>query len=280
LSFGQFGGFFVDSCVLLPHSLESMTKTCSAFLKENEERCILCSTVKDEALNLIERSYSIIISDFRSKLKPFLEEQGIKQITNRNGRIISRFFSERKKSLRVKAPHRTNVRNEIIGTIENYVASRLHSLKDGSKMSLDNFLAAMMTELVTIKYNLQAPFKCMKTVDIIADDSIVSLIILGTLLMNRLDAEHLASVLQYQFQQNKWVIFVTYDEKDILSKENSIYEIFALQCSKPEWALDHYRYLTRLKSPIEHFRELPNYSVKQKEFGKTIEKVMGIRILG
>lgn len=136
MSFGQFGGFFVDSCVLLPHPLESMTKACSAFLKENEERCILCSTVKDEALNLIERSYSTIVHNFRSKLKPFLEKQGIIELTNRDGRIMSQFFQGQKRNLQVRVPRRTNVRNEIMGAIENYVAQRLHSLKDGSKMQL------------------------------------------------------------------------------------------------------------------------------------------------
>lgn len=279
MAFGQFGGFFVDSCVLLPHSLESMTKACSAFLEENASRCILCSTVKEEALKLIRRSHSIIVSDFRLELKPFLENQEIKELGNRDGRLLARFFSERKRDLKVAIPRRTNVRNEIIGTIENYVASRLHSLKDGTKMSIDNFLALMMTELATIKHNLEAPFKTLRTVEITPDEHIASLIVVDTILMNEHDAKHLASALMYQFQQNKWVIFVTNDEKDILSKEKSLSEIFALQCSKPEWAPDHYRYVTRLKSPVEHFRGLRSYSDKQTEFGEVIEKIMGIRIL-
>lgn len=280
MSFGQFGGFFVDSCVLLPQPLESMSKTCLAFLKKNAGRCLLCSTVKDEALLLIERSFSFIVSDFRAELKPFLENQGIKQLTNRDGLILSRFFSERKRSLRGRTRSKTNVQKEIIGTIENYVATKLHSLKDGSKIPVDNFLAGMITELVAIKHHLQAPFKSIKTVKIIPDDSIYSQIVRGVFILNPNDVEHLASVVEYQFQQNKWVIFVTNDEKDILSKENSIREIFALHCSKPEWALDHFRYITRLQSPVEHFRQLPNYSDKQKEFGKTIEKIVGVRILG
>jgi len=138
----------------------------------------------------------------------------------------------------------------------------------------------MITELVAIKHNLQVPFKSIKTVTIMPDDSIFSQIVRGVLILNPNDAGHLASAVKYQFQQNKWVIFVTNDEKDILSKANDINEIFALHCSKPEWALDHYQYITRLKSPVEHFRQLPNYSDKQKEFGETIEKVVGVRILG
>lgn len=286
MPFGQFGGFFLDSCVLLPHSLQSMTESCSAFLKENAERCALCSTVKAESLNLIERSHSIIVSDFRSQLKPFLEEHGIEKVTNRNGRIFARFFRERKRDLRANLPKRSNVPREILGTIENYVASSLHSLKDGFKMPVDNFLASMMTELASIRHDLQAPFKSMKPLEIAPNDSIVSLIIIGTLLKNppraliRNDAVHLASAVEHQFRENKWIIFVTNDENHILSRETMIFEACALHCSKPEWALDTHRDVTKLKSPIEYFRELPNYSSKHKKLIETIEKAIDVRILG
>ncbi|MCK4434477.1 hypothetical protein KAU92_03215 [Candidatus Bathyarchaeota archaeon] len=286
MPFGQFAGFFIDSCVLLPHSLQSMTQSCSAFLKENGQRCVLCSTVKAESLDLIERSHSLVVSDLRSGLKPFLKKHGIEQLTNRDGMIFARFFRERKRNLRINFPQRTNVSREVLGTIENYVASRLHSLKDGFKMPVDNFLAVMMTELASIKHNLQAPFKSMKTLEIAPDDSIVSLIIIGTLLtkptrvLNPNDAKHLASAVEHQFRENKWVIFVTNDEKDILCREARIFEACALRCSKPDWALDHYRSITRLKSPIEYFRDLPNFSSKHKKLAETIEKVMGTKILG
>lgn len=279
LSFGQFGGFFLDSCVLLPHSLKSRTKSCSDFLRENAGRCLLCSTVRDEALALIERSYSLVVTDFRSELKPFLENQGIKQLTNRDGRTVSRFFSDQKKSLRATAPTRSNVRNEIIGAIENYVAQRLHSMKVGLKISVDNFIASLMTELTVIEHKLKAPFKYWKTVEIKPDDSIVSQIAIRTLIMNSKDVEHLASVVKYQFTENMWVIFVTIDEKHILSKDDILQGIFRLQCSKPEWALDHFRFITKLKAPVEHYREMPSYSNTQKEFGQKIEKVIGKKIL-
>jgi len=280
LSFGQVEGFFVDSCILLPQPIESLEASCADFLKEAAKRCILCSSVKKEAFKLIEDSYSIIVSTFRSNLKPFLEKHGIKELTNKHGTFLAQFFSERKRNLKKTHPLRSRVRNEMIGTIETYVASRLHSLKDGLKIPIDDFLAAMITELTIKKHSLQAPFLGLRCVDVVPDNSIVSLIVLGALIRNPNDARHLASALTHQFQRNKWVIFVTTDETDILSKEKEIFEIFALQCSKPEWALDYYRDMTRMKSPIEHFREIHDYSERQKEFGETIEKTMGIRILG
>lgn len=263
-----------------------MTKSCSTFLKENAQRCVLCSTVKAESLDLIERSHSLVVSNLRSGLKPFLKKHGIEQLTNRDGVIFARFFRERKRDLRIKFPVRTNVPREILGAIESYVASKLHSLKDGFKMPVENFLATMMIELASIKHNLQAPFKSMKLLEIVPDDSIVSLIIAGTLLtkprraLNLNDAKHLASAVEHQFRENKWAIFITNDENDILCREARIFEACALHCSKPDWAFDHYCSITRLKSPIEYFRDLPNLSSKHKKLAETIEKAMGIKILG
>jgi len=279
MPFGQVQGFFVDSCVLLPHQSESIRKSCIDFLKEAASRCSICSSVKNEAFEVIDRAYGIIVSDFRANLKPFLEKNGIKELTNRHGKTLASFFSERKRSFKITFPQRSNVRSEIIGAIENYVASQLHSLKDGVKIATDDFIASMMTQLAIVEHDLKAPFMGLRLVEIKPNVQITSLIVLKALIANPRDVEHLGSALEFQYKENKWVIFVTTDDAEILSKERDMFEVFGLQCSKPEWALDYYRDMTRMKSPIEHFHETPNYTERQKEFGKTIEKAMGIKIL-
>ena len=255
-------------------------KSCTTFLKEAAGRCFLCSSVKEEALKLIEDSHSIIVSDFRNHLKPFLEKHGIKELTNRHGKFLAEFFVERRRHLRKTHPTRSNVPNEIIGTIESFVASQLHSLKDGFRIRIDDFLAFMITELTMKKHKLEAPFLSIKCIDIMPDNSVITEIVLGTFLRNPNDIKHLSSALTHQLQQNKWVIFVTNDEKEILSKAKEMFETFALQCSKPDWAQDYYRDMTRMKPPIEYFRGIPNYSVRQKAFGNVIERVLRKKILG
>jgi len=279
MSFGQVEGFFVDACVLLPHSSASTRKSCIAFLKEHVSRCMLCSSVKDEAFSLIDQSYTIILHSLSSDLKLFLQKEGIQELTNRNGTILADFFAEQKRSMKITLPTRSNVRNEIMGEIEDYVASRLHSMKDGFKTTIEDFIASLMVELAITEHDLKAPFTGLKTVDIKPDNSITSLIILRALIGNPKDVEHLSSALIFQFRENKWVIFVTIDETDILSKQKEMLDVFALQCSKPEWASDYYHKMTRLKSPVEHFREIKNHTEKQKEFGNTMEKALDIRIL-
>lgn len=280
MSFGQVEGFFLDSCILLPHPLKSTMKSCATFLREAAGRCFLCTSVKEEALKLIEDSHTIIVSDFRTHLKPFLEKQGIKELTNRHGKFLAGFFAEQRRLLRKTHPTRSNVPREIIGTIESYVASKLHSLKDGHKIQIDDFLAFMIAELTTTKHKLKSPFLSTKCIDIVPNNSVISEIVLGTLLLNPNDLKHLASVLSYQFQRNRWMIFVTNDEKDILSKAKEMWEIFAVQCSKPDWAIDYYRDMTRMKSPVEYFREIHNYSERQKKFANIVEKVLSRKILG
>jgi hypothetical protein len=163
--------------------------------------------------------------------------------------------------------------------MENYVAARLHSLNDGEKIPSDDFLASLIAELTTIKHNLEAPFKNMRPVNIVPHDSIYAEVVLVTKIINTNDVTHLASALQYQFKENKWVVFVTNDETHILSREKQIRDVFALQCSKPEWAVDYSRDITRLKSPVEYYREIQKYTVEQQRFGETVEKALGLKIL-
>jgi hypothetical protein len=279
LAFGQVAGFFVDTCILLPHPLESTQKACQSFIEKAKDSCFIASSTKEEALALIERSHSIISNDFRNNLKPFLENENVKKITNRDGRIFANFFSEQRRKAKISFKSKSDVRNEIIGTIENYVSAQIHSIKDGVSISLDDFLASILTELELAKHNLGKPFKAIKTIDLVPNDSITTIIVLKTRMINDKDVAHLASALQHQFEQNKWVIFVTNDEKDILSREKELREIFALQCSKPSWAFDHYRDMTRRKAPIEFLKEQKTYSQDQKEFAEIMKNAMGIEIL-
>ncbi len=235
--------------------------------------------MRNESFDLIDSAYRVVISDFRKNLKPFLDKNGIKELTNRHGKTLADFFSEQKRIFKATLPGRSNVRSEIIGAIENYVASQIHSLKDGETVASDNFIAIMMAQLAIVEHDLKAPFMGLKTIEIEPDDQIVSLIVLKALIANPKDIKHLASVLKFQFRENKWVIFVTIDDTEILSKESDLFGVFGLQCSKPEWALDYYREMTKMKSPIEYYREIPTYTEKQKEFGTALEKVMSIRIL-
>jgi hypothetical protein len=263
LSFGKVEGFFVDTCILLPHPLETIMKACSDFVKETASKCILSSSIKKEALNLIDRSHTTILLNFHSKLKPFLTAKGIKEITNRDGQIFADFFAEQKSLFR-KLPYRkSNIQYEILGAMESYIASQVHSLRDGQKLPVDIFFAAIAAELAIKKHELEAPFRGLRCEEIQPNNSLLSAVILGSLLKNSDDAVHLASALEYQFRNNRWVIFVTTDQHDILDKASELKEMF-LQCSRPEWALDYYRGLTKIESPLDYVKNISTLTINQQ----------------
>ncbi len=274
MSFGQFEGFFLDTCILLPQPLESMIRACSDFLKQAGSQCIISSSVKKEALDLIERSHNVIVTFIHDPMKSYLSSKGINEVCNRDGKIFADFFAEQKALLRNLPHERSNIQNEIIGAIESYVASQLHSLKDGEKMPISIFLPAISAELGIIRHDMEAPFKGgIRCEQIQPDASIVSAVVIGTIMSNDKDAVHLASALQYQFQCNKWTVFVTADQKDILSKETELEEMF-LQCSRPEWALDYHRELTKQKAPIQHVQDIKTYTAKQNRLLNAVKKVV------
>ncbi len=220
-----------------------------------------------------------VLANFKSictRLKSYLKSKGIEEISNRDGRIFADFFTTQKVQLRKLSDERSNIQNEILGAIENYVASQLHSLKDGEKMPISIFLPAISAELGIIRHDMEKPFKGgIKCEQIQADNSIMSAVVIGTIMTNDKDAIHLASVLQHQFQCNRWTIFVTTDQKDILSKEIELKEMF-LQCSRPEWALDYQRELTKEKTPIQHVQEIKTYTKKQKSLLDAVKNVVTV----
>jgi len=264
LSFGQVEGFFVDTCILLPHAVEAMREACSGFITEAGARCIISSSVKKEAIDLIENAYTVIVSNLRDSLSPYLEQKGMKELSNRDGSMLAGFFSEQRTMMKKAGlSPRSNIKNEILGAVENYVADQLHSLVDGQKMLANIFLPAIAAELTVIKHKLERPFRGIRSIDIEPDVSLKSIIAAEATIRNPLDVMHLASALEHEILINKWVVFVTTDEEEILSRDKELEEMF-VKCSKPEWALDFERDMTRKKAPLECARETKSPSQRQQ----------------
>lgn len=271
MSYGNFGGYFIDSCILLPQSIESLKKSCDNFLLKNIKNCYISSTVKDEGIDLLNRCYSAVFNHLRESLKPYLAENKISEISNRDGKIFAEFFSMSRREIQ-KVKTRSNVKNELLGNIENYVANRLHSLKSGDKIKVDFFISAMMRELSTRKHKLLMPFKKITCISIVPNSALKCLMISAANVRNQHDAEHLVSAVTHQFTSNNWMIFVTNDEDHIISNRDEIMLIFALECSKPEWAKDYFRDITKRKKPTDYYKEIKNYTKNQVTFAENLKK--------
>lgn len=276
--FGRVAGFFLDSCILLPQSLNATQDACTDFLN-NGELCFISQSVRDEVSELSKACYDVVCVTIRHYLKPALERSGITKITNKDGLIVASVFSEQKKRMIKELPTRSNVRGELVGVIENYMAHQIHNLKDGDALLVDDFLAIAIAKLERARYDIEKPFKAVKVKPVIPKDALTSLHSLSSLIKNDRDVRNIASAIIYQFQLNRWVIFVTNDEKDVLSNNKDLWELFALQCSSPVWALDYHREKTKLQPPVEYYRSIAIPSSKQKEFSAVMETILGTSIL-
>jgi hypothetical protein len=86
------------------------------------------------------------------------------------------------------------------------------------------------------------------------------------------------STIKEQVIKNCWMIFVTNDDRDILSSSGKIWEYYSLQCAKPCWAIDYCEDMTKLKQPRQYFKEIKNPSMNQRNFIDFIENKLGIPI--
>ena len=191
MSFGQVGGYIIDTCVLLPQPLESIIKSCTIFLKNNQGDCFLTSSIKKEAFALIEQSHDAIIEHFQKDLKPFIDNHEIKEISNRDGKLIADFFAEQKMIFKAKAHVRSSIPNEFINAIESYLSEEIHSLPDGQKIPIDVFLSSAATQLAIARHNLEAPFKGLKCIEIVPLDNLKKAVSEGTMIKNPDDITHL-----------------------------------------------------------------------------------------
>jgi hypothetical protein len=99
-----------------------------------------------EALDLIQQSHDAIVEHFQKNLQPFLNEKGIKTISNRDGLLIATFFAEQKRAFKTTTHVRSNIPNEFINSIETYLCDKIHSLPNGQKIPINDFLAATIAE--------------------------------------------------------------------------------------------------------------------------------------
>jgi len=278
VSFGQISGFFLDSCVLLPQSSVSSRDACQKFLNENKE-CFISKSVKDELLQLSKMSCDAVVTCIRYYMRPALERKGLINITRNDATVVAEVLLQEKRRIAKEYPIRSGVRSELFGVIENYVADLIHGLDVNQSVLMDDLLANVLGVLNKARYDIEKPFKTIRVIPVDVDEELLTFVPMRKLVnKNPKDVGHLMSAVMYQFQRNAWVIFVTNDDKDILINAEDIWRNYGLRCTKPVWALDYRREITRFKQPRQHFQELNIPSVELRQFIVTVEKKLGIKI--
>jgi len=165
----------------------------------------------------------------------------------------------------------------IEGYIEIWIASQIHSLKRGVKVSVEDFLSMIYRELSNKYEDLKSPVETLDVVTIEPKARLKAEALLQGIRKEE-DENHIASAIEYQYTENKWTIFLTHDEKHILHYAQNLRNNCALCVSKPIYAIDHGRDLSKEPAPIEYFRQIKNPTPPQKRFAEALLDALGIAI--
>lgn len=272
---GKHSYFFLDVCILLPQSLSISEKSCKDFLKDAGASCCISSSVYSRASKMLDDAYDWVVKDIQENFYPYLEKNKIRELTNRDARVFEVFFHERRRQLAaLKSP---SMYFEIMGQVEHWSVSQMHSIELGRKIKTDVFLSAILTEISKVYESLKSPLDAIEIKNVSPKAEIKAQVALQRVLKTE-DIEHLASALQFQFENNIWVIFVTFDEKHILAHKDRLFEVCALHCCKPDYAKDYARDLTREKPPIQYYQDISPRTDNQEKFLQTIVKTLGITL--
>ena len=261
---------------MLPQKNRRFAGACTRFLKDYQKLCLVSSSVKEKAIDLLRTAYKRISEEMQEKFIPYLEQKNIEKITSRDCLIFEDFFYALRKKM--KNEGKNEIHYELIGQIEYWVADSVHKIKRGSSLDAIDFMANILTEL-SIKFdNLKTPIEVIEPVEISESPDLNTQIVLAGV-QDMEDIIHLAAAINFQYTNDTWVIFVTFDEIHILSNRPLLKEICALHTSKPAYAVDYLVELSRLSKPVKFYKEISNHSVQQKEFAKAVETALQINII-
>jgi len=222
---------------------------------------------------MLNHAYDWVAGEIQKELYPYLQKNKIDHLTCRKARILEGFFNERRRQL--AAFRSPAIYYEMLQRVEHWTVARIHTIELGRKINVDIFLTWFLSELSRVYEVLKAPLDAIEVKNITPKEEIKAQVVLQGVRKFE-DIDHLASAIQYQFTNNEWVIFVTFDEKHILLHQKRLLENCALHCCKPDYALDYARDITRENPPTQFFEHIKPKSSNQQIFAKIIESTLSV----
>jgi hypothetical protein len=261
---------------LLPQKNRRYAESCADFLKKAESKCYVSSSVKETILALLNDAYDWIVKDIQRSLFPYMKKEDVTKVTCRDGLAFEQFFDEHRQELqRLGSPY---IYYEILGQVEHWTVSQVHSIPRGSSINRQNFLANIIFEVSRIYERLRSPIEAIDGKQVNPSAEVISTLRLLEIRKAE-DIVHLASAIEYQFGNNIWVVFVTFDERHILAHKKSLFDVCALRCSKPVYAMEYLEMSSRMNKPIQYFVNIAEYTPKQIIFADAIEQSLHIKII-
>lgn len=268
--------YFLDACILLPQKNKRYAESCEDFLKQTKSNCYVSSSVKNTILSLLKDAYDRITKEIQANLFSYMMKSKLAKVTSRDGLAFEGFFHEMREDMRKEGA--TYVYYEMIGQIESWIVSQLRLITLGRSISCEDFLAGITLRFSEIYEMLKSSIDIVESKEISPHPLIQSEVTLRKVKKIE-DIVNLACAIDYEFRNNVWVVFVTFDEDDILSNKEALFDVCALCCSKPMYAQDHFAKFSRMGRPISYYSSIKNHSHDQISFAANVEKSIGKKII-
>lgn len=230
----------------------------------------ISSSVNSKIIEMIDGGYDWIVQEIQNRMQPHFTKRKITKLTNRDCRIFEKFYKLRRNMLGSRQS--PSMYFEILGQIEVWTGAFIHSIQLGKKIDTTIFLTELIAQVSTVCESLKAPLLQMDIVEINYEAKIEPFVFNQGVTKDE-DVKHLSSAIHYQYLENTWAIFVTFDEKHILSHQDRLNLICGINCCKPIYAEDYLRDLSRLEPPLQYYNKIETKNKLQKSFEKIINSL-------
>ena len=259
--------------IILPQPWVDRIESADKFLKDAGNKCYLSSSVVKECNEILNDIYNWLVKDIRDNFKKFLNENGIQEIKRNSALTFERFFEQRKRQLAEKPDYYFLIQEEIEHWIIQYIKS-IGAGKAVSSIAFANFLNAKITEIYEA---ISSKVEALDEIKIEPQPS-VKAFLLQHGLKHEEDMNHLASAIQYQFVNNCWVVFVSFEGKSVLNFRDYLFRNSLFNLAKPDYAIDK---LTSLlsdsnKPPVDSYRSIVKLTDHQERFVKAIKESVNV----
>ncbi len=225
---------------------EAMSAVCKEFLKDIPIEIILCETVEKEYFRVL--NYRIVV------LQTILREIGQQSFNDFKGlkRVMRDIFLKYKQDKSLDGPTREWIR--LFEVSVNVKANKLHEL------DLTTILTEILKDLQDLKINYVTTYDRIKKrapifLTIVPNPKIIKEF--GKIISDNDDCTHLSVSFEHAVKNDRWIFFVTVDERHLLAQRSVVErKFFFIMIESPMYVLNRVEDIEKHGSPFSYIKNI------------------------
>ena len=273
------GVYSLDTTVIFSATKDdSLGKICNAFIDTSTLDIIVSKTVEEEYFRVLD-NYFEVIEEIIKEIYSSDSEEDYDEIKSTIQEVFEKFKAG--KGTITAYRDRTNRIIDFIRTFEAGLNIKIDSIYSTEK-DFDIY-TELYTYLMDFKRKYYSSYELFEVkfkdkIDYATNKELKK--VFKNLIKNGQDSIHLATNLEYAVKNDKWVFFITLDEKDLLTnKEIILKNFYFIRIEHPSYAPISVRKNLNEESPIETISKMETPSREIKELSGLINNSLSISLL-